>query len=126
MLSAKQLLLKQTAEAIRGRADMPLMASLDGITQEEASWQPDGSTPSIEQIVRHVAWAKSRFCQQGFGCEMVLNDDRVNGDGFCGFAAGVSVRSGVGSGIETGNQRSHRAAGAGASGFNRVSCRLLG
>jgi hypothetical protein len=33
MLSAKQLLLKQTAEAFGGRSDMPLMASLDGIQQ---------------------------------------------------------------------------------------------
>ena len=83
MLSAKQLLLKQTAEAFRGRSDMPLMASLDGVTQEEASWRPDESTPSIEQIVRHIAWAKSRYCQRGFGREMVLIDWSVNDDGDC-------------------------------------------
>jgi hypothetical protein len=30
MLTAKQLLIKQTAEAFSGRPDMPLLASLDG------------------------------------------------------------------------------------------------
>lgn len=83
MLSAKQLLLTQTAEAISGRSDMPLLASLSGITQDEAAWQPDEATPSIEQIVRHIAWAKSRFCQEGFGSPMVLIDDHVNADGDC-------------------------------------------
>jgi len=81
MLTAKQLLLKQTAEAFSGRPDMPLMAALSGITQEEASWRPDGMTPSIEQLVRHIAWAKSRFCEQGFARAMVLVDECVNEDG---------------------------------------------
>src|ERR1700722_615695 len=105
MLTAKQLLIRQTAQAVSGRADMPLMASLEGITQEQASWRPDEKTPTIEQIVRHVAWAKSRFCQQGFGTAMVLIDDAVNGDGDsgdlpwefpCGAAWGAGVASGIG------------------------------
>jgi uncharacterized damage-inducible protein DinB len=83
VFTAKQLLLKQTAEAFRGRADMPLIAALEGITQEEADWKIDEGTPTIEQIVRHVAWAKSRFCQQGFGTGMVLDDPGVNQDGDC-------------------------------------------
>src|ERR1700685_2361582 len=104
MLTAKQLLLKQTAEAFKGRPDMPLMASLEGITQEEALWRPDESISSIEQIVRHVAWAKSRFCQQGFGTAMVLIDPSVNDDGDsadlpwefpCGAAWGSSLASGI-------------------------------
>src|SRR5580658_10371186 len=104
MLTAKQLLIKQTAEAFRGRPDMPLMASLDGITQEEASWRPDERAPTIEQIVRHVAWAKSRFCQQGFGTLMVLIDKSVNDDGDsialpwefpCGAAFGSAVAGGI-------------------------------
>jgi hypothetical protein len=81
MLTAKQLLIRQTAEAFRGRADMPLMAALDGITPEEAAWRPDGATPSVEQVVRHVAWAKSWYCRQGFGRPMVLADPSVNDDG---------------------------------------------
>ena len=83
MLTAKQLLVKQTTEAFRGRPDMPLMVSLEGITQEEASWRPDEATPTIEQIVRHIAWAKSRFCHQGFGTPMVIVDKDVNDDGDC-------------------------------------------
>jgi DinB superfamily len=108
MPGAKELLLKQVAEAFRGRADMPLMASLDGITQAEASWRMDESTPNIEQIVRHVAWAKSRFCRQGFGTEMVLRDDRVNDDGDsadlpmefpCGAAWGWDLEPGIGGAV---------------------------
>jgi len=81
MPSAKQLLLKQTAEAFSGRSDMPLMASLADITQAEALWCPDKESPSAEQIVRHVAWAKARYCQQAFGTEMPIVDDSINDNG---------------------------------------------
>ena len=74
MLSAKQLLLKQTAEAFRGRSDMPLMAALEGIAQEETSWQPDRATPGVEQLVRHIACAKSRYYWQAFGTPMAVID----------------------------------------------------
>ena len=95
---------------------MPLMSSLNGITQEEASWGPDESTPSIEQLVRHIAWAKSRFCQQGFGCAMTLIDERVNDDGDsadlawefpCGAAWGWQSAPGISGAIELLKQ-SHR------------------
>jgi uncharacterized damage-inducible protein DinB len=104
MLTARQLLLKQTAEAFRGRADMPLMASLEGIMQEEASWQPDEATPTIEQIVRHVAWSKCHYCREGLGRPMVLIDESVNADGDspsvpwefpCGAAWGISLCPGI-------------------------------
>jgi len=49
------------------------MASLAAIAQSEASWSPDETTPTIEQSVRNVAWAKSRYGEQGFGRPMVLN-----------------------------------------------------
>jgi hypothetical protein len=113
MLTAKHLLLKQTAEAFSGRPDMPLVASLDGITQEEASWRPDKHTPTIEQIVRHVAWAKSRYCQQAFGTPMPLIDDTVNCDGDsadlpwefpCGAAWGSRVAAGISEAIKLLNQ----------------------
>src|SRR4051794_37426886 len=109
MLSAKQLLLKQTAEAFRGRSDMPLMASLDSIGQEEASWRPDESVPTIEQIVRHIAWAKSRYCQQGFARPMMIQDPSVNDDGDspdvpwefpCGAAWGEMIESGIAGAIK--------------------------
>jgi hypothetical protein len=116
MFSAKQLLLKQTVEAFSGRPDMPLMASLDGITQEEASWQPDESTPSIEQLVRHIAWAKSRYCCQGFGRTMVIVDEGVddNGDSAdlpaefpCGAAWGTRLAAGIGEAVKL-LEQSHR------------------
>jgi len=100
MLTAKQLLLKQTAEAFSGRPDMPLMATLEGITQKQASWQPDLSVPTIEQIVRHVAWAKSHYCHQGFGTAMVLQDDSVNNDGDCA-AFPLEFPCGAGWGMES-------------------------
>jgi hypothetical protein len=115
-LTAKQLLLTQTADAFTGRPDMPLMASLACLTQDEASWQFDPNTPAIEQIVRHIAWAKNRFCQQGFGCEMILIDDSVNGEGDtpnlpyefpCGAAWGWSLSPGIDGAIDL-LQRSHQ------------------
>ena len=59
--------------------------------------------------MRHIGWAKSRFCQQGFGREMVLIDDRVNGDGDfaglplefpCGAAWDWESKPGIGGAIE--------------------------
>jgi uncharacterized damage-inducible protein DinB len=116
MLTARQLLIKQTAEAFRGRPDMPLMAALDGITQLEASWQPDPNIPSIEQIVRHIAWAKSTFCHQGFKTPMVLIDPTVNDNGDsatvpdqfpCGAAWGCTASPGIAGAIEL-LEQSHR------------------
>lgn len=104
MIHAKSLLLTQTAQAFLGRPDMPLLASLDGISQPEATWQPDDSTPSIEHLVRHIAWAKSRFCHEGFARPMVLLDESVNADGdspglppefHCGAAWGSRANPGI-------------------------------
>ena len=105
MLTAKELLVRQTAEAFRGRADMPLMASLEGITQSVASWRPDAGTPTIEQIVRHVAWAKSRYCHEGFGRPMVLVDESVDAIGDspdlpAEFPCGAGFGRGAAPGIE--------------------------
>jgi hypothetical protein len=80
-MTPKQLLLKQTAEAFSGRPDMPLRAALEGITDQEASWRIDDATPTIEQLVRHIAWAKSSYCAQGFGTPMVIDDATVNAEG---------------------------------------------
>jgi hypothetical protein len=116
MLSAKQLLLQQTADAFAGASQMSIMASLAGITQDEASWRPDETVPTAEQIVRHVAWAKSRFCQQGFATPTVLIDQQVNDDGDspdlpwefpCGAAWGRRLSPGIAPAIEL-LQKSHR------------------
>src|SRR4051812_46092750 len=104
MITAKELLLRQMADAFRGRPDMPLMAALDGVTEAEATWTPNAMTPTIEQIVRHVAWAKLRYCQQAFGTAMVLVDPDVNDDGDtaslpwefpCGAAWGATLAPGI-------------------------------
>ena len=81
MLTPKHLLLQLTTAAFTGRPDMPLAASLDGVTQPEAAWQPDPATPSIEHLVRHVAWAKSHYCHEAFGRPLPLTDPTVNADG---------------------------------------------
>jgi DinB family protein len=104
MISTKDLLIKQTAEAFNGRPDMSIMASLKDVTQEEASWRPNETTPTIEQIVRHVAWAKSRYCFEGFGKAMVIADPAVNDAGDhadlplefpCGAAWGNAAAPGI-------------------------------
>src|SRR5918992_1349214 len=104
MMTLKQLLLQQTADAYSGRRDMSLMASLQGITQEEASWRPDANTPTAEQLVRHVAWAKSRYCHEAFATAMVIDDPSVdaNGDAAtvpwefpCGAAWGCGSAGGI-------------------------------
>ena len=104
MRTAKQMLLTQLTSAFSGRRDMPIMAALAGVTDAEASWAPASTAPSIDQIVRHVAWSKNRFCQQAFGVDMVLDDPWVNDDGGadgvpwefpCGCSWGVELRPGV-------------------------------
>lgn len=104
MISVKDLLLKQTAEAFSGRPDMSIMASLKDVTQEEASWWPNESIPTIEQLVRHVAWAKSQYCFEGFGKAMVIADSAVNDAGDyadlpwefpCGTAWGNAAAPGI-------------------------------
>src|SRR4051794_40432490 len=116
MLTAKQLLLDQAADAFRGRPDMSLMAALDGITADEAAWRPDESAPTVEQVVRHVAWAKSRYCEQGFGRAMVLRDDAVDADGDsaalpwefpCGAAWGCAAAPGLAGAVGL-LERAHR------------------
>ena len=101
--------MKQTAEAFRGRPDMPLMASLVDIIAEEGSWQPDASVPSIEHLVRHIAWAKSHYCHEGFGTPMVIADQSIDSNGDapdlpqefpCGAGFGRKEASGIGGAIE--------------------------
>src|SRR3954454_24676828 len=108
MPSAQQLLLHQTADAFRGRKDMSLMAALGEITQADASWRPNDTTPTIGQIVRHVAWAETRFCHEGFGTAMSIEDPCVNDSGDtddlpwefpCGAAFGRSVAPGIAAAI---------------------------
>ncbi|MGA3067917.1 MAG: DinB family protein [Tepidisphaeraceae bacterium] len=81
MTGAKQLLISQTAGAFSGRPDMSLKASLEKITQDEASWRPSDDVPTIDQLVRHIAWSKSSFCRRGFGTAMPLSDPDINDDG---------------------------------------------
>jgi hypothetical protein len=116
LTTVKQLLVKQTANAFDGRPDMSLMASLQGITQEEASWRPDANTPTAEQLVRHVAWAKARYCHEGFGVPMPVADPCVddNGDAAgvpwefpCGAAWGCSIAAGIGEAVAL-LEESHR------------------
>ncbi|MEX0776405.1 MAG: DinB family protein [Phycisphaeraceae bacterium] len=77
-MTAKQLLLKQTAEAFGDNDEMSLKASLWKITATEASWRPDEKVRTAEQIVRHVAWCKSWYCEQGFGTPMLAIDERAS------------------------------------------------
>ncbi len=104
MLTAKGVLVWQLGEAFRGRADMSLMGVLAGITQEEASWRGEAGMPTVEEIVRHIAGAMSRFGARGLGEAMVLADEGVNGDGDsagmpwefpCGAAWGRELRKGI-------------------------------
>ena len=80
-ISAKQLLLAQTALAFAGSPDMSIMSVLAGVTQAEADWRPSAATPTIGQIVRHIAWSKSKFCHDGFATPMILIDPAVNDAG---------------------------------------------
>ena len=108
--TAKLLLLQQTTDAFAGRPDMSLMASLAGVTAYEASWSPDPATmPTIEQLVRHVAWAKSRFCADGFASATVIDDPSINDDGDsadlptefpCGAGWGRGTAPGIGGAVD--------------------------
>ena len=116
MLSAKQLLLKQTAAAYADSPDMSLKSALAHVTQREATWQPDDDTPSIEQLVRHIAWAKASYCRSMFGAPMPIDDPAVNDDGDhadlpwefpCGAAYARDLAPGIAGAIEL-LEKSHR------------------
>jgi hypothetical protein len=116
MPTAKHLLLQQTAAAFAGRPDMPLMASLDTLTDAEFAWQPDASTPTIEHLVRHIAWAKSHYCHEAFNTPMPIDDPSLNADGDhptlpnefpCGAAYAQSSAPGVAGALAL-LQQSHR------------------
>jgi hypothetical protein len=77
-MTAKQLLLHQTALAFSGRPDMSLMAALKDITQAEGDYRPSPTTPTTEQLVRHVAWTKSHDCHEAFGQPMVIDDPSID------------------------------------------------
>jgi DinB superfamily len=104
-ISAKQLLLAQTARAFSGSPDMSLKSALSGVTQAEADWRPSATTPTVEEIVRHIAWSKSKFCHDGFATPMILIDPAVNDAGdhadlACEFPCGAAFGRGLASGID--------------------------
>jgi uncharacterized damage-inducible protein DinB len=76
MLSVKALLLDQTDDAFRRDEEMSLMSALKDLSQE-AAWRPAPKMRSIERIVRHLAWCKSWYCQQGFGKPMLAIDEKA-------------------------------------------------
>lgn len=66
-LSVKQFLMKQLNEAYSLNDEMSFKVSVADITQEEASWQMNEVTWTIEQIIYHVASSVIEYCKQGFG-----------------------------------------------------------
>lgn len=84
-MTLKDLLRDQLTDAYDGRPDMSLLAALEGITDAEAAWNPPdrvaGIAPSIDQIVRHVAWAKASFCAEGFARPMPVTDPDTSDSG---------------------------------------------
>ena len=66
-LSVKQLLMKQLNDAYSLNEEMSFKVSVANLTQEEASWQINGDTWSIEQIIFHIASSVIEYCKQGFG-----------------------------------------------------------
>lgn len=107
-MKPKELLQTQLNAAFRGRPDMPLMAALEGVSDDEAMWRPAPDAPNIEEIVRHIAWSKNRFCQQAFGVDMVIDDPNVSDEGEtdgvpwefpCGCAWGREAAPGVGGAV---------------------------
>jgi len=76
-MNTKELLLKQTREAFDGNDEMSIKSALWKITQDEASWVPGPGMKSAEQMVRHLAWCKSWYCQQGFGRPMLTIDEKA-------------------------------------------------
>jgi hypothetical protein len=116
MPTCKQLLIEQTADGFDGRKDMSLMAALKEITAAQAAWRADENMPTAEQLVRHVAWAKTKYCHQGFNVPMVLVDPAVNDEGDhasvpwefpCGAAYGMTDAPGIAGAIDL-LVRSHR------------------
>src|SRR5437763_8269319 len=81
-MTTKQLLLHQTGLAFDRRPEMSLLASLKDVTLPEAAWRIDvNALPTIEHLVRHVAWAKSTYCAEAFGKPMPVDDRNCNSAG---------------------------------------------
>ena len=66
-MTPKDLLLKELNDAFSGDDEMSLKASLENLTQEEASWRPNDTTWTIEEILYHIASCEIEYCRQGFG-----------------------------------------------------------
>jgi hypothetical protein len=81
MISVKDLLLKETREAFDGNDEMSLKAALGKITQDEASWVPHPGMQTAEKMVRHLAWCKSWYCEQGFARPMLSVDEKAQNIG---------------------------------------------
>ncbi|MCC7406801.1 MAG: DinB family protein [Phycisphaeraceae bacterium] len=65
-MTLKELLLNQTHLAYHADEEMSLKASLWKVTEDMASQRLTEGTPTIAQIVHHVAHWKIEYCRQGF------------------------------------------------------------
>jgi uncharacterized damage-inducible protein DinB len=86
MSNAKKLVLSMLDFRLDHEAGfVPLMDAINGLTAEQASWQPTESSHSIWQIVNHVTFWNQRVLDrlQGVvqGTEDISNDETFGGPG---------------------------------------------
>jgi uncharacterized damage-inducible protein DinB len=66
-MNAKALLLKQLQDCYSGDDEMSLLASLGGLSADEASWRLNETTWTIAEILYHLYSCEIEYCKQGFG-----------------------------------------------------------
>ena len=66
-MNVKEQLMIRMQAAFAGDEEMSLTAAARGLTPAEAAWPMNAATPTIEEILYHVAKWKIEYCRQGFG-----------------------------------------------------------
>ncbi|KIL45513.1 hypothetical protein KP78_30570 [Jeotgalibacillus soli] len=61
MMNLKELLLAQLNACQENTWFVSLLNSIDGLTEEQVNWKPNGKTNSIFEIVNHLIFYNQRF-----------------------------------------------------------------
>ena len=79
MMNLKELLLAQLNACQENTWFVSLLNSIDGLTEEQANWKPNGKTNSIFEIVNHLIFYNQRFLNR---FKDIPNDKNVDNNTF--------------------------------------------
>lgn len=79
MMNLKELLLAQLNACQENTWFVSLLNSIDGLTEEQENWKPNGKTNSIFEIVNHLIFYNQRFLNR---FKDIPNDKNVDNNTF--------------------------------------------